>query len=272
MKRKSYKKIFFITLNIILIFFIASRVFLFKTSFLENFASNLTYPFLQLSNKLTTPFKTLFNNWQNHKEISQKHAQLKEENERLIAENIKLSSSLNFIKKSDELLNFQERYELQNTIFAKIIAKNFSENEHYFLINKGKTSGIKKDMIAIYKFQIIGRVVEVFNWYCKILLITDQSSKISAFTNNTNAPGIVIGQNKTDSYELAYTSHIHKIELNDFVISSGQGLVFPEGFCLGKIKSYKTKDIYHKITLEPLVDFKSIEYCLLTNQEKMNAF
>jgi rod shape-determining protein MreC len=140
------------------------------------------------------------------------------------------------------------------------------------LVDKGESSGIKKDMVAIYKFQILGRVTEAFSWYSKILLITDKKSKVAAYTNNTSAPGIVVGQNKTDTYQMVYTSHMHKIEPNDFIISSGQGLIFPEGFCLGKIKKHKVKGLYYKITVEPLIDFNTLQYCLLTNQEKMNAF
>ncbi|MFC1894964.1 rod shape-determining protein MreC, partial [Candidatus Dependentiae bacterium] len=173
---------------------------------------------------------------------------------------------------NQELINFKNRYQLDKAILGNIITKNFSLEEHYFLINKGSRSGVKKDMIAIYKFQIIGKVIQVFNWYSKILLITDHKSKISAFTNNTNAPGIVVGNNQINKYEMIYTSHLYKIEKDDFIISSGKGLIFPEGFCLGKIQKHSKQGIYHKIEIVPLIDFKNIEYCLLTNQEKLNAF
>jgi len=272
MKKEKYKKVLLIILTIILLYFLTNKIFLFKSGIIEKLAGNIIYPILIASNIVTKPFKTAAQKWQLHKNLSEKYQQLKEKNEQLLQENIKLNSSIHFAQHSKELLDFQKKYELKDAIFTKILTTNFSSEEHYMLVDKGKSSGIKKDMVAIYKFQIIGRVTEVFRWCSKILLITDQSCKVAAYTNNTSAPGIVIGQNKTDSYQMAYTSHLHKIEPNDFIISSGQGLIFPEGFCLGKIKKHKVKGLYYKIKVEPLVDFNSLQYCLLTNQEKMNTF
>ena len=127
-------------------------------------------------------------------------------------------------------------------------------------------------MVAIYKFQLLGRVCEVFPWYSKISLITDSQSKVSAYINSNNACGIVEGTNFFNKCYLRYISHLAKIKNNDFVFSNGEGLIFPEGFCLGKIVHFKTKDVCHDIEIEPLVDFSSLEMCHLTNQSKMNLF
>ena len=67
MKQESYKKIFFITFNVILLFFIATRVFLFKKGFLENFATNITYPFLVISKNIVAPFRYVSNQWKIYK-------------------------------------------------------------------------------------------------------------------------------------------------------------------------------------------------------------
>ncbi len=264
-------KIFKILFAVFLLFFVSSKIFLFKHGFLEQITGTINYPFLYVSNVISTPFKILLQKRNSYKELQINYSNIEEKNKKLLEENIKLKSSLHFAQNSRELLDFQKRYNIANTTFAKIITSNFSEEEHYFLVNKGSAQGIEKDMIAIYKFQVIGRVVQTYKWYSKILLITDQTSKVACHTNSTNAKGIVIGENKTDSYKMEYVNHLSEVEADDFIISSGQGLVYPEGFCLGKIKTNKTKGLYHKIKIEPLVDFKALEYCLLINQEKMDA-
>ncbi|MCF7899852.1 hypothetical protein K9L05_04390, partial [Candidatus Babeliales bacterium] len=90
-----------------------------------------------------------------------------------------------------------------------------------------------------------------YKYFSKILLITDKRSKVSVFANNTGAVGISIGKNKINSFNMGYVSHLSKIENQDLIISSGQGLIFPEGFCLGKIKKFKLDNLSYKIGIEP---------------------
>ena len=103
-------------------------------------------------------------------------------------------------------------------------------------------------------------------------ILTDNNCKVSAFTNTDNAQGIVQGENKKNQCRLSYVSHLSKVQKGDFVFSSGQGLIFPEGFCLGKIKDYTTKDLCHNIELETLIDFESLEFCLLINRKQGISF
>jgi cell shape-determining protein MreC len=71
-----------------------------------------------------------------------------------------------------------------------------------------------------------------------------------------------------------YVSHLASVVTDDLIFSSGQGLVFPEGFCLGKIvkQTLKEKALYYEIEIEPLVDLASLFFCLLTNQSKIDLF
>ncbi|MBD3231909.1 rod shape-determining protein MreC [Candidatus Dependentiae bacterium] len=262
-----------IILIIFLFFLISHKIFMFKIGILEQIAATINYPFLYISSKISYPLQVILNKRNSYQELEQKCINLEKENSKFLQENIKLKASLNFAINTQELLDFQKRYEIINAPLCKIIASNFSEHEHYYLINKGKIHGIKKDMIAIYKFQVIGRVTEVYRWHSKILLITDKNSKIAGYTNTTNAQGIVVGQNNPKTYKMEYVNHLSNVQPEDFIISSGQGLIFPEGFCLGKITNFqKTKELYYSIIVEPLVDLQNLNHCLLTNQEKISLY
>jgi rod shape-determining protein MreC len=179
---------------------------------------------------------------------------------------------LHYDQKSKELQEFEARYELKNAILSKILIKNLSPEEHSIIINRGSRDGIEKNMAAIYKFQLLGRVQEVFSTHSKVILISDSHSNVSAYTNTSNARGIVKGTNTINKCQLHYISHLKAVHNGDLILSSGQGLIFPEGFCLGKIINIKTHDICHHVEVEPLVDFSAIEMCHVTNQSKMNLF
>jgi len=200
------------------------------------------------------------------------YKQLRQERDALVQENITLRALLHYENMSKDLREFEKRYNLENAILARILVRTLTIQEHSIIVNRGSSDGIEKDMVAIYKFQLLGRVTNVYPWYSKITLITDSHSKISAHTNTSNAKGIVTGSNFINKCHLRYISHLNPVHTNDLVFSSGQGQVFPQGFCLGKIVNVKTEDICHYVELEPLFDFQSIEMCYLTNQSKMNLF
>jgi rod shape-determining protein MreC len=272
--QKKYQKLTIFIITSLLTLFLINRIFFFKKGLLENIASTFIYPVLLITNKIKTPVLCFFEKKKKYSQLLRDYNKLKKENQDLITENIKLHCTLKHYNLSKEIIDFQERYKLENGIPAKIIGKNFSSEEHYFLINKGSRDSITKDMVAVYKFQILGKITTVYPWYSKLKLITDKTCKVAAFTNITEAQGIITGQGKKDSYHMDYVSHLERISLEDFVISSGQGLIFPEGFCLGKVKDFATEGIYHHINVEPLIPFDSqeLKFCLVIDQEKITSF
>ncbi|MFH1461716.1 MAG: rod shape-determining protein MreC [bacterium] len=270
MKKNWRKIIIIIAASCFLLLFLINKIFFFKRTILESAAANITYPFLWLGSKIAKPIENIFSHKKNYHKLLSENILLKQKNEDLISKFIELNSTINFDTKSQEILDFKKRYELNNAIFANIIVKNITNNEHYFFINKGSIHNIRKDMVATYKFQIIGKVTDVFRWYSKVLLVTDKKCKIAANTNNTNASGICEGINKIDKLKFNFVDHFATIEMDDFVISSGQGLIFPEGFCLGTITQFNKNGLYYDIEIEPLVEIKKLKNCLITDQEKIN--
>jgi len=248
--------------------FALNRVFFFSPGFLEKISTTATYPIVKFSGYISDHLKAVHVRKLAYAQLEQRYENIKQAYLDTLAQNIQLKATLHYDNLSKELRDFQQRYNLSHMILAKILVKNITDDEHYFLVNKGLNDGIKKDMTAIYKFQLIGKVTEVFDNYCKILLITDQMCKVAAYTNQTSSQGIVRGQNNIDRCTMNYVSHLFKIIDQDLVISSGKGLVFPEGFCLGKIVYHeiKEKSLYHDVELEPLVNIQALEYCLLTDQ------
>jgi rod shape-determining protein MreC len=253
------------------IFFVINRLFFFSYGFLEKLGTGITYPIVRLSSIISTGIKNTCERKASYEHLHQKYIAVKNAYLDALTENIQLKALLHYDQMSKDLRDFQERYQLPHMTLAKILVKNITDDEHYFLVNKGINDGISKDMIALYKFQLIGKVSEVYSNYSKVLLITDQMCKVAAFAHQTKAQGIVHGQNIINRCSMNYVSHLFKVVDHDLVLSSGQGLVFPEGFCLGKIVSHelKEKSLYHEIELEPLVNLQALEFCMLSNNAKM---
>ena len=258
----------------VLLFFLANQILFFKQGFLENVTTTISYPFLRISSFITLQAQSITKKKKSYKKLQTKYKTLKKDYDVLFQKMITLQTTLRHHDLSNELTEFKKRYKLENALLSKIIVKHFTDHEHYFLINKGSRDGIVKDMAAIYKLQIIGKVTQVYPYHSKITLITDKTCKIAAFTNTTNAHGISNGTNTINEFKLVYVNQLSSVVPDDLVFSSGQGLIFPEGFCVGKVSKHRhnKQELYHHITLTPIVDLTTLKYCLLTDQSKINLF
>lgn len=167
------------------------------------------------------------------------------------------------MNETKELRDFKARYTFEKMQIAQILARHFSDHSQYYYLDMGSNSGIETDMIVVYNNCLIGKVTEVYPWYCRVVLITDKSCKVAAYCDTTKARGIHEGVNQERNAMLKFVSHLAPIQIGDMILSSGEGLVFPRGFALGKVKSSSLDGLYQQVDVEPLVDFEKIEYCLV---------
>jgi rod shape-determining protein MreC len=129
------------------------------------------------------------------------------------------------------------------------------------LIDAGSSKGVEKDMVVVYKHCLVGKVTEVYPWYSKVVAITDRTCKVAVQCVNQKTTGIHEGTNDLGATQLKYVSHLEPIEVGDYLISSGEGLVFPRGLGVGQIVSCAQSGLYHVIEVKPLIDMQKIAYC-----------
>lgn len=241
---------------------------------LEYLAHTIAYPCIWITGNIADTW----NSWCTQKaerfELEAQNKKLKETYETVLTENIKLRAMLHHEALSKDLRDFQARYHLEDKLLAKILIKNITDEEHYFLINKGRKHGVKQDMVAIYKFQVVGKITAVHAFYSKVLLITDQTCRVAAYASTTHAEGILRGQNNIAACKLIYVNHLLSVVTNDIIVASGQGFVFPEGFSLGQIVSHHLpeKSLYHEIIVRPLINLQALNFVMLIDQAKLNIF
>lgn len=229
---------------------------------LESASSLLLYPFFLAQRTLSAPFISWREKRQTPEAVMRDLERSLQAQERLQQEVIKLKALMNYQENSQDVRNFLNRYVNSAAQIVRILLKNFT-GSHFFLIDAGSRQGIEKDMIALYKDCLIGRVVEVYPYYSKVLLITDRHCKVAAFCAATNAHGIHEGINGVDATRLSYVNHLDEVKEGDMVLSSGEGLIFPRGFGLGRIKQREYDGLHYSITVEPLVNFGKIDYCCI---------
>jgi len=189
---------------------------------------------------------------------------LQEENEKLILQNQELFSEVGQLKefqKENEVLrdalglNLQKNFKLE---MANIISKD--PNQNIVLINKGKKAGISPNMPVLTQGKsLLGRVIESYNDFSRVLLISDKTSSFDAKIQDSNALGVIKGQGNSLIFELIPQEE--EIKEGQFIVTSSLGGIFPKGLLVGSIIEINRSDVkpYQKATIKPFFDTTKTE-------------
>lgn len=258
--------------GLIVIFFgISLFVFRYCTvvggSCIETVSSCCLYPLLRIQQLVVEPISRWRGNSVSLQKLEQSLDDLRIERDALFAENIALKAMHHYAVETRELSDFNKRYLLHRGHTAQVLARHFSPNNQFFLVDAGSVNGIKKDMVALYGNAIVGRVAHVYPWYCKVCLITDADCKVASVCQKKGATGIHEGVNDSSHTVMRYVSHLQSVDLSDDVLSSGEGMVFPRGFALGNVSAADKGELFYTITVRPALDFQTLRYCTLIAKE-----
>jgi len=194
------------------------------------------------------------------KDISDENIYLREKVKELTAQNIKLQE----LEKENEFLRsyldlpVSKKYKID---LANISGREFQGLEKYVLIDRGNSENIEKDMIVIASKNIlVGRVVEVFDNFSKVLLVTSPSSKISALVQGSMIEGLIKGKEK-NILSLNLVSKDLFVEKGQTVISSGLGAIFPKGLLIGNISKVELieNQMFQEIEVTSTIDIEKLE-------------
>ncbi|MFA5306794.1 MAG: rod shape-determining protein MreC [Candidatus Babeliales bacterium] len=245
--------------------FALGRIFFFSRGTCESIGSCLTYPFMWTASAISNSINHFTTQRTSYATLRTEYDTLYQNYLKALDEIIQLRSTVHNYESIKELIEFKQRYNFPSAILAKILIKNIDQIQHYYWVNRGIRDGVKVNMVALYQNHVIGRVAEAYGNYSKVVLITDQHCKVAAYLGATHAQGILQGYNCIDCCNLRYVSHLCTVHDNDLVVSSGEGCVFPEGFCLGKVVFHliKEKDLYHCIDVKPVINLKALRTCML---------
>ena len=263
---------------ILFFLFLVNRIFFFSIGVTEKTFSYFLYPFLKIHKNIIESINQKAERRHDVQALQQELDGLYVQHDVLKGRIAQLQAQQAFIDQSAEVVNFAKRYDAQNKKLAKILLVATNSFEDIMFVDGGKNVNIHKDDVVVYQNALIGRVIEVLPWYSKVALITDQRCKISAQacydeallgTNEQDhvAQGICCGKNN-NQLEFCFVPHFKKVVEGDLVISTGQGLLYPQGFVLGIIQKIKTDLVSHYIQLRPYVDVNKISYVYIFVQEQ----
>lgn len=179
---------------------------------------------------------------------------LKQENERLNAENARLRNIVTKSQTNTDTTNhvivdttFNQQY---SYMVARVISNSTTRRSNYIMLNKGSAQGIMNDMAVISPEGVVGTVISVSKNYSWVMSMLNKHSKVSARINRINQMGTVIweGDNPSTGTLQDIPAHI-KIMPGDTISSSGYSHVFPEGIMIGTVEEISIEEGSHFYTI-----------------------
>lgn len=242
----------------IFILFMLHRLFFFTPGVFEQIGSCVAYPFLKVKQIVQYPFYMGAAYFDNVEHLQKQIQELQLDKDFLQSQLIEQKALQTFHEQSKDVREFAKRYDHKHKLLAQVLLSSVGSSEDIILVGVGAQQGVYKDHVVLYQDMIIGRVIEVYPWYSKVALITDQRCKIAAQCKR-GVTGICCGKNN-GQLELNFVPHFKDIQVGDMMLSTGKGLVYPKGFALGKVSSMTSDNVSHFIQAKPLYDINQIEY------------
>ena len=153
-------------------------------------------------------------------------------------------------------------------IIARVFARDPSSWFKTLLIDKGEKGGISKDMAVVVSEGVVGRVIEVSAHTAKVLLVSDSNSAVDVIIQRSRTQGIMEG--KVEEFGiLKYVQKSDDVQVDDKVITSGLGGIFPKGLIVGTVTKVERKrpGVFQYIEVTPTVNFSRLEEVLVLGGE-----
>ncbi len=207
------------------------------------------------------------------------YLKLRETNEKLAFENVRLNNILQQAYRSDEIFFYKK----EDTIFkqqyylttAKVINNSVNKQHNFITLNKGFEQGVKPEMAVISPDGVVGIVFGVSKRYSTVISLLNTNLKISAKLKKDDYFGSLEWDGK--DYRNAVLNEIPyhvNIRRGDTIITSGYSTIFPEGVLLGYIDDFQVEGgNFYKIKVILSTDFKNLTYIsLISNLHKQEQF
>lgn len=213
----------------------------------------------------TARLRAVFSSDPDARQLAADYALIKEQNDRLILENVSLRLLERENEELREMLSFQEGFQ-GRLIVARVVGKPSEELARSWIIDKGTQDGVREGQAVVGSGNnLIGKVLRANRARSTLILAQDSQFRAAAMTLSSNkTSGLVSGSFGTGT-TMDLIPKTERIELGDTVITSGAEELIPKGLVVGTIREITTQsnDLFQSAVLGgpeglPALDFVGV--------------
>ncbi len=146
---------------------------------------------------------------------------------------------------------------------AQIIYRQPGNDDPFFIIDKGSSQPIEPYMVAAVQGRLLGRVTAVYPFHARVMPVTHKGCHVPIVCATSQARGIFHGNG------IDFVSHLEPLIIDELVLTSGDGLVYPPGLALGRIKQMNLNQLgfLYDVLVESLNSDYEENYCQIVSKK-----
>ena len=178
-------------------------------------------------------------------ESSKTRAELEAENVVLAAENLKLQLRLQrfeWLEQENRRLRAASASTariVDRTLVAEIMRVDLDPFRQRVLISRGSRDGVFKGQAVLDAGGIFGQVTQVGPFSAELILISDSEHALPVQVVRNGLRTIAVGTGRPDELSLPYLSKNTDVKVDDLLVSSGLGGVYPPGYPAARIREVR---------------------------------
>jgi rod shape-determining protein MreC len=196
------------------------------------------------------------------------NAELKRQLNEYAQKEVRYQEALLLARRLEALLDLKKQLALPIT-GAQVVAYDPSQWSRCVIVDKGKSEGVTVGLPVLSGDGIVGRIVETYPHYAKVMLIVDRNSGADAMVQRTRVRGILQGKGG-NRCSLEYVPKNVDVEVGDLVLASGLGGIYPAGQVFGRVTHVdkKTHGPFQEIMVTP-GNLSALEEVLIVKTTEM---
>jgi rod shape-determining protein MreC len=195
-------------------------------------------------------------------ELERENQELKLQNEQLRATNSLLQNLESEVNRLNRALGFHEKSAFK-LLSAHVLSRESATWWNFCTIDRGTKDGVATDMAVVTEDGVVGKVTTAAKDVAVVLLVSDESLRISVSIEGTPEQGIVSGTRASSTYvpdlKIRFLSKTANLKPGMKVLTAGAGGVFPSGLVVGSIKDFSVKELEGVASVTPAVDLATIQ-------------
>jgi rod shape-determining protein MreC len=195
-------------------------------------------------------------------ELERENQKLKLDNEQLRASNSLLKNLESEVNRLNRALGFREQSAFR-LLPAHILSRESATWWNFCTIDRGTKNGVATDMAVVTEDGVFGKITTVAKDVAVVLLVSDESLRVSVSIEGTQEQGIVSGTRASSNYvpdlKIRFLSKTANLKPGMKVLTAGSGGVFPSGLVVGSIKDFFVKELEGVASVTPAVDLASVQ-------------
>jgi len=198
--------------------------------------------------------------------------ELRSENRKLRIELAEMKRQLTLYREASlENARLKRLLKIKDTVQGKLVVSRVIGFDvtpwiSIVLVDKGVNDGIWPDSVVLSGEGVAGRVLSSSPHFSKVMLVSDRNSRIPALVQRSRARGILEGLGH-GMCSLSFVEKGADVAIDDLVVTSGTGGVFPKGLLLGRVikveKGNYYGDLFRQVEVKPAVDLWKLEELLI---------